>query len=118
MVGGECGDRGRLVAVAGLRPAAVARPPRGGGLRVVRVDGHVRTDGHDISDAPLGQAVAEVGVLPVAGVCHHRRRDHPPPGQFIDAVQGQAPLLPVPDLRRDPGLASADRIVRPLPGHE
>ena len=43
-----------------------------------------------MADAPAVQAVAEVGVLPVAGVGHHHRRHQTPPGQLVEGVQGQA----------------------------
>lgn len=70
--------RGRLVPVAGLRLAALFGPRRGGGLGVERVDRRIRTNRRSIADAPLAQALAEVGVLPVAGIGHHRRHhSHP-----------------------------------------
>lgn len=81
-VRGPGGHRGGRLAGAGPRPAAF--PGQSGvTAAVVRVNGHVRADGHHVGDAPAGQAGSEVDVLPVAGVGHHRHC--------------HAPLLPVAD---------------------
>jgi hypothetical protein len=84
----------------------------------MRLHGQAGPDADHVRDVPAGQRVAEIGVLPVAGVGHHHRRHQTPPGQFVQGVQGQAPLLPVPDAIGHPGPAPAPGIVRPLLGQE
>jgi hypothetical protein len=69
----------------------------------MRLDGDIAADADHVRVSPLGQGRAEVGVLAVAGIRHHHRRHQCPAGQFLQGVQGQAPLLPVPDLLGDAG---------------
>lgn len=67
-------------------------------------------DLHDVVDAPLGQAGAEGAVVPVTGVgTDHRRRGQPPTGEFVEHLQRQFPLGPVPHRVRDGGLRPSCR---------
>jgi hypothetical protein len=50
--------------------------------------------------------VAELGVVAVAAVRDDQRRPTAPADQLVDHVEGQTPLLPMPDVAGDTGFAA------------
>jgi hypothetical protein len=98
---GQCGQGHRLVRVEQPRPGPTAGvralyPVCLGQLRL-----HGAGDAHDIGQAAFLKARAELEAVPVSGIGQGEWNAYAPGAQFVERVQGQAPLLGVPHRSRD-----------------
>src|SRR4051794_41938889 len=63
----------------------------------------VTADLHDVGPAALGDPGPELPGVAVAGVGDYHRWGQAPAGQLIEHVDGQPPLLPMPNIVADTG---------------